>query len=557
LKSKLALLALLVVSLAGAQILPTPISSLPQISTLTGTELYPLQQHNGVAGSVSSATIANYALMQLSLSEVTSLWTGTCNSTTFLRGDGQCSAIGTNVVTTTGSPASGNLAQFSGGTSITNGNLSGDCTTSNALVVTCLKTNGTAFGTLATANAATPPALGGTTPAAGAFTTLSATSTSTLNGTTIPASQTLLYSGGPGGTPSSLTLTNATGLPNASVIGLGTFATQNYATPPAIGGTTPAAGTFTTLTGTSGVIGPVSNEGAGTLNAQGLYVNGVAVGTGSGSVSSVGLSTNTGWLTAGGTPITTSGTLTLNTTGGQTANEFVATPNGSSGAVGLRAIVAADVPTLNQSTTGNAATATNVAYSGLTGTVPTWNQSTTGNAATATALASTPTNCGAGSAAIGVLANGNATGCFTPGGGGGVGTVLANYDSSSSSLSSTPTTVNTITGLVSGATYLITFDGELASSGGNYLTAQIVPNSGSITLQGTGIDLAIYSGGLAGISANAAYIPGTMALYNTTQNVSMRGQFVNASGNTSVTYQLSVPGSATVQYNTLTLTRTQ
>ena len=32
------------------------------------------------------------------------------------------------------------------------------------------------------------------------------------------------------------------------------------------------------------------------------------------------------------------------------------------------------------STTGNAATATNVPYSGLTGTVPTWNQNTTGNA---------------------------------------------------------------------------------------------------------------------------------------------------------------------------------
>ena len=36
------------------------------------------------------------------------------------------------------------------------------------------------------------------------------------------------------------------------------------------------------------------------------------------------------------------------------------------------------------SCTGNAATATNVAYTGLTGTVPTWNQSTTGNAATVT-----------------------------------------------------------------------------------------------------------------------------------------------------------------------------
>jgi len=40
----------------------------------------------------------------------------------------------------------------------------------------------------------------------------------------------------------------------------------------------------------------------------------------------------------------------------------------------------------NQNTSGNAATATNVAYSGLTGTVPTWNQNTTGNAATATTL---------------------------------------------------------------------------------------------------------------------------------------------------------------------------
>ena len=41
------------------------------------------------------------------------------------------------------------------------------------------------------------------------------------------------------------------------------------------------------------------------------------------------------------------------------------------------------------SCTGNAATATNVAYSGLTGTVPTWNQNTTGNAATATNVVGT------------------------------------------------------------------------------------------------------------------------------------------------------------------------
>ena len=39
------------------------------------------------------------------------------------------------------------------------------------------------------------------------------------------------------------------------------------------------------------------------------------------------------------------------------------------------------VPTWNQNTTGNAATATNVPYSGLTGSVPTWNQNTSGTAA--------------------------------------------------------------------------------------------------------------------------------------------------------------------------------
>ena len=42
-------------------------------------------------------------------------------------------------------------------------------------------------------------------------------------------------------------------------------------------------------------------------------------------------------------------------------------------------------PTLNQSTTGNAATASAVPYTGLTGTVPTWNQNTTGTAASLSA----------------------------------------------------------------------------------------------------------------------------------------------------------------------------
>ena len=105
----------------------------------------------------------------------------------------------------------------------------------------------------------------------------------------------------------------------------------------------------------------------------------------SAGLTSVGLSTNSGFLTVGSSPLVANGTITLNLTTGQTANQFLATPNGATGTVGLRAIVSADIPTLNQNTTGNANTAT--------------------------ALAGAPSLCASGSAAQGILASGNATGC--------------------------------------------------------------------------------------------------------------------------------------------------
>lgn len=48
-------------------------------------------------------------------------------------------------------------------------------------------------------------------------------------------------------------------------------------------------------------------------------------------------------------------TTAVNLSGSQTANYFYAAPNGSSGTGSWRAIVAADIPTLNQNTTGTAA----------------------------------------------------------------------------------------------------------------------------------------------------------------------------------------------------------
>lgn len=55
-------------------------------------------------------------------------------------------------VTTSGSPASPNMACFSGATAITNCNLSGDATTSGSAVVTVPKVNGVAYGTSPSTN---------------------------------------------------------------------------------------------------------------------------------------------------------------------------------------------------------------------------------------------------------------------------------------------------------------------------------------------------------------------------------------------------------------------
>ncbi len=77
-------------------------------------------------------------------------------TTNFLRADGTFAAPpgpGGGTVTTTGSPINGNLTKFSGGSSITPGDLSGDCTTAGDLVITCTKSSGTAFAASATVNA--------------------------------------------------------------------------------------------------------------------------------------------------------------------------------------------------------------------------------------------------------------------------------------------------------------------------------------------------------------------------------------------------------------------
>lgn len=66
-------------------------------------------------------------------------------------------------------------------------------------------------------------------------------------------------------------------------------------------------------------------------------------GGGSGTVTSVGL-TAPSVFSVSGSPVTTAGTIGVTFATGQTQNQFLATPDGASGAIGLRSIVAGDLP---------------------------------------------------------------------------------------------------------------------------------------------------------------------------------------------------------------------
>jgi hypothetical protein len=113
--------------------------------------------------------------------------------------------------------------------------------------------------------------------------------------------------------------------------------------------------------GTGGATHPnaVAGGDAGFMSgADKTKLDGVAAGAtaNTGTVTSVGLSLP-GEFTVSNSPVTGSGTLTA-AKASQTANHVWAAPSGTNGAPTFRAIVAADIPVLNQNTTGNAATAT-------------------------------------------------------------------------------------------------------------------------------------------------------------------------------------------------------
>jgi hypothetical protein len=298
-------------------------------------------------------------------SDVIGLWSGSCSASTFLRGDGSCQTTGsgsgtvTSVaasfpswLTLTGSPittagtltvtgATGQTVHQVIGTGTTgivglialtpadiptlNQNTTGNAATATALAATPTQCTGSQFATgvaaSGNANCATPQgqvAISGT-PSNGQVAEW--TNATTIQGVTTTGSGAPVLANSPTlvtpalGTPSALVLTNATGLPNASVIGLGTFATQNYATPPAIGGTTPAAGSFTTLSATGNVTTNITGGGTQCVqvsNAGVLSGTSTACGSGGGGSGTVnsGTSGQLAYYASTGTAVSGETTLT-------------------------------------------------------------------------------------------------------------------------------------------------------------------------------------------------------------------------------------------------------
>lgn len=206
-------------------------------------------------------------------------------------------ASGIGAVSTTGSPASGNLAKFSGASSITSGDLSGDVSTSGTLVTTI----GNSKVTLAKiANAAASSKLlgSGASGSGAAYVEITLGTNLSMSGTTLNAT------GGGGGTTTNAATFNNSGSGDASGTTFDGSAarTISYNTV----GAQPLDTQLTSLAGLSytGNGGKFVRVNAGETDFE------LATVSGTGTVTSVGGTGTVNGLTLTGT-VTTSGNLTL------------------------------------------------------------------------------------------------------------------------------------------------------------------------------------------------------------------------------------------------------
>jgi hypothetical protein len=280
----------------------------------------------------------------------------------------------------------------------------------------------------------------------------------------------------------------------------------------------------------------VSLTGAGTTAVTGTYPNFTITSTDAytGTVTSVATSGTVSGLTLTGGPITTTGTITLGGTlavtpsnfSSQTANTFLAAPNGSAGTPTFRAIVAADVPTLNQNTTGTA--------SNVTGTVA------IANGGSGQTTAQTAMNAFAGATTSGSYLRGNGTNVVMSAiQAADVPTLNQNTTGTASNVTGTVAIVNGGTGQTTASAGFnalspVTTTGDLIiGNGANSSTRlPIGANSYVLTSNGTTATWAASTGGVTSFSAGTTgFTPNT----GTTGAVTLAGTLNVANGGTGLT----------------------